>query len=100
VSLSQVITNLLNNAVKYTKGVEHIKLSAVREKQEVVVRVRGTGISIAEDVLSRIFDLFAQADTSSTRGQGSLGSASPWSSAWSNYTTARSKPIIQGLGRQ
>jgi signal transduction histidine kinase len=100
VPLSQVITNLLSNAVKYTKGVGHIKLSAVREQQEVVVRMRDTGIGIAENALSRIFNLFAQADTSSTRGQGSLGSASPWSSAWSNYTTTQSKPIIQGLGRQ
>jgi CheY-like chemotaxis protein len=73
VRLTQVIANLLNNAVKYTKGSGCIKLSAACEDTEVVVRVRDNGIGIVPQMLPRIFDLFAQADRSSTRAHNGLG---------------------------
>ncbi len=70
---TQVIANILNNAVKYIDGTGCIELAAAREGKDAVVRVRDTGIGIAPELLPKIFDLFAQADTSSTRGQPGLG---------------------------
>jgi signal transduction histidine kinase len=71
--LAQVLSNLLNNAAKYTDPGGRIRLSAGREVGGVTVRVRDTGIGIAPEMLPRIFDLFVQADRSGQRGQGGLG---------------------------
>jgi PAS domain S-box-containing protein len=73
VRVTQAIANLLNNAVKFTERAGEIELSAAREGEYVVVRVRDTGIGIAPEVLARVFDLFAQVDVSSARMQGGLG---------------------------
>ncbi|MEO8163988.1 MAG: PAS domain S-box protein [Betaproteobacteria bacterium] len=73
VRLSQVIGNLLTNAVKYTDLNGHISIAARREDGDVVLSVRDDGIGIAPDVLPHIFDLFVQADHSATRSQGGLG---------------------------
>ena len=71
--LTQVVTNLLNNAAKYTEPGGRIWLSAGLENDAVVLRVRDTGIGIAADLLPRIFDLFTQANRSLDRSQGGLG---------------------------
>lgn len=73
VRLSQVISNLLLNAAKYTQQAGRIGLTAECDGGEVVVRVRDTGAGIAPDLLPRIFDLFVQADRSLARPQGGLG---------------------------
>jgi PAS domain S-box-containing protein len=71
--LEQVLTNLLNNAAKYTDPGGRITVSAGREDGEVVLRVRDTGIGIAPDILPRIFDLFVQAERRLDRSQGGIG---------------------------
>jgi two-component system CheB/CheR fusion protein len=71
--LEQVFCNLLNNAAKYTEQEGHIHLAVSRHGNEVVVRVRDTGIGISPDLLPRIFDLFTQAEPSLSRSQGGLG---------------------------
>jgi CheY-like chemotaxis protein len=71
--LSQVLSNLLNNAAKYTEVGGRIWLSLEREGNDAVFRVRDTGSGIAPDVLPRVFDLFTQADQSLDRAQGGLG---------------------------
>jgi PAS domain S-box-containing protein len=71
--LEQVLTNLLNNAAKYTEAGGHIRLSAVREGAEVVVRVGDNGMGIPDELLPRIFDMFTQADRTLDRSQGGLG---------------------------
>ena len=71
--LSQVILNLLNNAVKYTRPGGRITLTAVRENDKAEIRVRDTGIGIAPDMLPRIFDMFTQVGRDSERKQGGLG---------------------------
>lgn len=73
IRLTQIIANLLNNAAKYHDKVGHIWLTARREGEEAVIRVRDDGIGIAPDLLPRIFDLFTQADRSLERSQGGLG---------------------------
>ena len=73
VRLSQVIGNLLTNSVKYTEAGGHIWVKAMRDRGEVVLRVRDNGIGIAPDMLPHIFELFVQADHTSTKAQGGLG---------------------------
>jgi signal transduction histidine kinase len=62
--LEQVLTNLLNNAAKYTEPGGLIHLTARAEGDEVVLSVRDTGIGISPESLETIFDLFMQVDRS------------------------------------
>lgn len=71
--LSQVVSNLLTNAAKYTPPGGHITLRGGEEQGYVVLRVRDTGIGIAPDVLPRVFDLFVQERQAIDRSQGGLG---------------------------
>ena len=67
------MANLLNNAAKYTDRGGRIALTADREGDEAVVRVRDNGIGLSAEMLPRVFDLFAQEDRSLDRSQGGLG---------------------------
>jgi signal transduction histidine kinase/ActR/RegA family two-component response regulator len=69
----QILANLLNNAAKYTDAGGHIWLTAEREGNEAVLRVRDNGIGIRADLLPRIFDLFVQSDRALDRSEGGLG---------------------------
>ncbi|HEV7731469.1 MAG TPA: hybrid sensor histidine kinase/response regulator [Candidatus Binatia bacterium] len=71
--LAEIATNLLNNATKYTSPGGRIEVSLVGEGAEVVLRVRDTGVGITPEMLPRVFDMFAQADTSMDRAAGGLG---------------------------
>ncbi len=69
-----MLTNLLNNAAKYTDPGGRIRLTATLDAgQQVLIKVRDSGIGIAPDLLPRIFDLFTQGDRSLDRSQGGLG---------------------------
>jgi PAS domain S-box-containing protein len=59
--LAQAVTNLLNNAAKFTDAGGHIRIGARRQGGEVAISVRDDGGGIAPDLLPRVFDLFAQA---------------------------------------
>ncbi len=71
--LEQVLCNLLTNAIKFTPQGGRIELSAVADGNELVLKVRDSGIGISRDFLPQVFELFAQADKSSGRGRGGLG---------------------------
>lgn len=71
--LNQALTNLLNNAAKYTPAGGHIHVAAMQEGDTVAVRIRDNGIGIAAEMLPRVFDLFAQADQTLERSEGGLG---------------------------
>jgi CheY-like chemotaxis protein len=73
VRLTQVFSNLLNNAAKYTDPGGRIELSARREGGEAVVAVRDTGIGIPADKLGQVFGMFAQVEEAGARSQGGLG---------------------------
>ncbi len=73
IRLAQVLSNLLNNAAKFTSEGGRITLSANREGSDVVIEVRDTGIGISPEILPQIFDLFTQADDSLAHSQGGLG---------------------------
>ena len=71
--LSQVVSNLVNNAAKYTPPGGAITVRGAEESGQVVLRVSDTGIGIAPEVLPRIFDLFVQERQAIDRSQGGLG---------------------------
>jgi len=71
--LAQVVSNLINNAAKYTDEGGAIWLSAGRVGDEVILRVRDNGMGIPVEELPHVFDLFIQAGRSLDRAQGGLG---------------------------
>lgn len=73
IRLTQVLTKLLNNAAKYTDVGGAIYLSVEPEGAEAVIRVRDDGAGLSEQMLPRVFDLFAQVDTTLDRAKGGLG---------------------------
>jgi PAS domain S-box-containing protein len=71
--LAQVLSNLLNNAAKYTDEGGRISLAAEKLDREVLIRVRDSGIGIAPEMLPKVFELFTQADQTLSRSRGGLG---------------------------
>ena len=73
VRLAQVFTNLLNNAAKYTNVGGTIFITSRCEGPDAIVSIRDTGIGIQRDMLSHVFDMFAQIDNPLRRSQDGLG---------------------------
>jgi two-component system, sensor histidine kinase len=71
--LSQVFSNLLNNAANYTQPGGRVELRARAGERDVTVSIRDNGIGIAPEMLAAVFAMFAQADGSLERVQGGLG---------------------------
>lgn len=71
--ITQVITNLLNNASKYSDVDCHIRLEAKREDDQIVIRVIDNGNGIAPDRINDIFEMFSQTGDSLERGCAGLG---------------------------
>lgn len=71
--LTQVFSNLINNAAKYTPHGGCIRMRLARERTEAVVTVTDNGQGIPPDMLSSIFDMFIQVDRSLERTQAGLG---------------------------
>jgi len=71
--LAQVLSNLLNNAAKFTPKGGEITLSTQLQGTDAVVKVRDNGNGIAAGLLPRVFDLFVQADVPHGRGYGGMG---------------------------
>jgi signal transduction histidine kinase/ActR/RegA family two-component response regulator len=69
----QIVMNLLTNAAKYTKRGGRITVRAATDGDEAVIEVIDTGIGLPPELLSRVFDLFAQADRTLDRAEGGLG---------------------------
>src|SRR6185436_1166496 len=73
VRLTQIFSNLLNNAAKYTDEGGRIRLSVRRAGRRAIISVRDNGTGIPADMLPRVFDLFTQGDRANGRTQGGLG---------------------------
>jgi PAS domain S-box-containing protein len=71
--LEQIVSNLLNNATKYTEPGGRITVTLTSEEGQAVLRVADTGIGITADMQKNVFDLFVQADQSLDRSRGGLG---------------------------
>jgi PAS domain S-box-containing protein len=73
IRMSQVLSNLLVNAAKYSDQPGRIDLGGELHGDLVEIRVRDQGIGIAPELLPRVFELFTQADRSLDRSRGGLG---------------------------
>lgn len=71
--LSQVISNLLTNAAKYTDAAGRIALSAVLEQTELVIRVKDSGIGLTPATIPGLFTMFSQVNSAIDRAEGGLG---------------------------
>lgn len=71
--IAQVVSNLLNNAAKYTPQGGRIALAVRIDDGEAVLSVSDTGVGIAPDALAKVFEMFAQVPSSAGKPQGGLG---------------------------
>ena len=75
--LRQILTNLINNAIKFTeKGEVFVSISAINisvDIFEIQFAVKDTGIGIPEERMDRLFKAFSQVDASTTRTHGGTG---------------------------
>lgn len=71
--LVQIVSNLLNNAAKYTPQGGRIEVRLGLDEAQVVIEVRDNGVGIATDLLPGVFELFTQAERTPDRAQGGLG---------------------------
>jgi signal transduction histidine kinase len=71
--LTQIVSNLLQNASKYTPRGGHVTLAATAAGAEIEIAVRDNGIGIAPDDLPRLFEKFSRVRPGHERGGGGLG---------------------------
>ncbi len=71
--IAQVISNLLNNAARYSDDRGRVRVSVKRDGAEAVVTVTDSGIGIPFEMLGHVFEMFVQVDRQHERGRGGLG---------------------------
>jgi signal transduction histidine kinase/ActR/RegA family two-component response regulator len=71
--LAQILSNLLNNAAKYTNRGGRVNLSARVEDKTLILVVSDNGIGIAPEMLNSVFDMFVQVDSTLERTNAGLG---------------------------
>ena len=71
--LAQAISNLLNNAAKYTEPGGQLTVSARRDGDSIAISVRDSGMGITAEMLPKIFNMFEQERQALDRSQGGLG---------------------------
>ncbi|HEY9715166.1 MAG TPA: HAMP domain-containing sensor histidine kinase [Chroococcales cyanobacterium] len=72
-SMHHMLSNLIENAIRYTEPGGKIEVTARRQDNVATIEVADTGIGIPEESLERIFDRFYRVDKSRTRAQGGTG---------------------------
>ncbi|MEC4722299.1 PAS domain S-box protein [Noviherbaspirillum sp. CPCC 100848] len=97
--LVQVLTNLLNNAAKYTPEGGDIAIGMELGGNEVTITVRDNGIGMSPELRKQAFELFAQAERSSDRSQGGLGIGLALVRSLLNLHGGRVTADSAGLGR-
>lgn len=71
--LSQIITNLISNAIKFTPNGGDIKVEAKLKDNILTISIKDNGIGLSKEAQERIFNPFEQADSSTTREYGGTG---------------------------
>ncbi|MFM0171162.1 sensor histidine kinase [Paraburkholderia sediminicola] len=73
VRLTQAVSNLLHNAVKYTPGNGNIRMTVLAEGNDLVIKINDDGAGISAVMLPHIFELFAQSSRTVAASAGGLG---------------------------
>jgi signal transduction histidine kinase len=73
IRITQVLTNLLTNAAKYTETGGRIEVRARRESGQLVLVVADNGVGIPADIMPGLFDMFVQGKRTIDRSEGGLG---------------------------
>jgi len=73
VRMTQVISNLLTNAAKYTNPGGDITLGCLQESNTLVVYVRDNGIGLAPELFEQVFEMFVQLEPAKSRAEGGIG---------------------------
>jgi protein-histidine pros-kinase len=71
--LVQVVSNLVNNAARYTPEGGHVGLSIATEGSTAILRVSDDGVGIPKEMLARVFDLFTRLESGKKASAGGLG---------------------------
>jgi PAS domain S-box-containing protein len=71
--LRQIVTNLLDNAIKYTPSDGEIVVAARMEADRAIITVRDSGVGLPAEMLESVFELFTQGERTLARSQGGLG---------------------------
>jgi signal transduction histidine kinase/ActR/RegA family two-component response regulator len=97
--LTQIISNLLNNASKYTDAGGRIALEVAREGGEAVIRVRDSGVGVEAGELERVFDLFSRVKSPHNESVGGLGIGLALVKSLVELHGGRVSAMSEGLGR-
>lgn len=73
VKLQQVISNLVDNAIKYTPEGGRVTISISKAPEHAIVKITDTGIGIPAEYIGRIFDRFFRVDKARSRSTGGTG---------------------------
>lgn len=98
VRLTQVFANVLNNAAKYTGDGGHIELSVAIQEGTSVVTIKDNGAGIATEHLPRVFEMFAQLDSTASRRHGGLGIGLALAKRLTEMHGGRIEAASDGLG--
>eukprot|EP00913_Durusdinium_trenchii_P010935 g10264.t1 len=99
VRISQVLLNVLGNAVKYTPEGGRIELLWAKERDSAIVRVVDNGVGIDRKFLPQVFELFAQADRTLDRSAGGLGIGLTLSNRLVSMHGGDIRVMSEGLGK-
>lgn len=99
VRLSQVVSNLLNNASKFAGECGQISLTVSRRDSEVKISVRDNGIGIPPAMLNAIFEMFLQVDQSLERSQSGLGIGLTLAKRLVELHNGSIEALSEGLGK-
>lgn len=72
-SMTMILVNLLDNAIKYNKAKGTIFVKNFLEDQQVIIQITDTGIGIPEDLIDKIFEPFYTVDKNRSRESGGAG---------------------------
>ncbi|HJQ13518.1 MAG TPA: GAF domain-containing protein [Anaerolineales bacterium] len=98
--LRQILINLLSNAIKFTqKGEVVLTVKNGQAQNELYFIVRDTGIGISESHMSRLFQSFSQADSSTTRKFGGTGLGLVISKRLAEMLGGEMKVVSDGIGK-
>ena len=99
VRITQVISNLLTNAVKYTNSGGEIIVSCLLEVEDLVIAVRDNGVGLAPEQLAQVFTMFTRVESEIGRTEGGLGIGLALAKGLVDLHGGRVRALSAGIGR-